>query len=703
MERERLNQRLIALFLDELEEHRQKLERGVLELSSAEAPRGVLEELFRSAHTLKGAAQSVGANEVGSICHDLEHIFQELLSGRAQLTPHLLAAVLAQVDALNGAATRVSSAHGSLPAPPEATPAAEPKQAAPARPARTGGEGGPQGGAIRVHGQNFDLVLSDLESLHTLCSGLEEHLESIEGLQAAAKALTSALKVSAHHGSAGDGGVQACLAQAIALESGLDRVASALQNDLRGLRQSTRRVSDDARSLRMVPFSEICEGLERAVRELSSVTGKELRLTIQDNGVEVDRAVAQRLRDPILHVLRNAASHGIEGPSAREAAGKPRAGQLTIAATLQGSELEVDISDDGRGLDLEALRARAVQLGVPPPSDDKEAAQLVFAAGLSTAAAVTPLAGRGVGLDAVRRTVEGMHGSVRVVSEPGRGTRFHLRVPLHISTLRCILMSIGGQKFSIPCSQVVRVLTVRADALSSLDSTQVVRSEGQAVPVLSLAHVLGLDATAAEGSAPALVIAADGRQVALVVDELLGESECILRPLPSRLSGLQNLSGIATPPSGRAALVLNGGDLARAALRIVTAGAAPAPLHAPTQRPRLLVVDDSLTTRTLLKSVLEGAGYEVVAAGDGAEAWHLLQGEAFSLVVSDVQMPNMDGVTLTQTIRQSAALARLPVVLVTALGSDEDRRRGLEAGATAYLTKTAFDQRTLLDTIASLV
>jgi two-component system chemotaxis sensor kinase CheA len=375
-------------------------------------------------------------------------------------------------------------------------------------------------------------------------------------------------------------------------------------------------------------------------------------------------------------------------------------GQLTITASLRGSELELVIADDGRGLNLSALRARAERMGLPPPADDTDAARLVFVSGLSTAPSVTPIAGRGVGLDAVRRSVEAMHGTVKAVSDPGRGTRFHLRVPLIVSTLRCMVVAAGEQKLAIPCSQVGRVVHVRARELFSVESAQTISVAGAAVPVLALSHVLGLKAAPTRDSAPALLLSGEGRTFAFVVDELLSEGESVLRPLPPRMQGTPNFSGVAKLTGGQFALVLHGGDLCRAALRVLFSGTAALPLSAPTKPARILVVDDSLTTRTLLKSVLEGAGYEVVTASDGAEAWRLLQHDAFSVIVSDVQMPNMDGVTLTQMIRRSAALARVPVVLVTALGSDEEKQRGLDAGATAYLVKTAFDQQALLEAVA---
>lgn len=342
-------------------------------------------------------------------------------------------------------------------------------------------------------------------------------------------------------------------------------------------------------------------------------------------------------------------------------------------------------------------------MGLPAPENDAEAEQLVFILGLSTSSTLTSIAGRGVGLDAVQRSVEGMHGSVRVESERGKGTRFFLRVPLVVSTLRCLCVAVHGQTFAIPCPQIKRIANLEAGDLFFLDGSHAARVDGQAVPVISLARVIGEQELPLSSSVSVVLIEGEARSIAFVVDEIVSEGESVLRSLPARLSGLANVSGVVSLPTGSFALVLSPNDLCRGALRMLRSGGLSLRLNASRAPRRLLVVDDSLTTRTLLKSILEEAGYHVTTAPNGAEARRLLEVEPFSLVVSDVQMPHMDGLELTQYIRSTERFTHLPVVLVTALGSEHERQLGMDAGANAYLSKTAFDQQSLLRTIASHV
>jgi two-component system chemotaxis sensor kinase CheA len=455
----------------------------------------------------------------------------------------------------------------------------------------------------------------------------------------------------------------------------------------------------------MLPFAEACEGLERAARDLASDTGKEVDVVIAGADIELDRSILEALRDPLLHLLRNAIDHGLETPVQRQAAGKPGRGRVVIEAALQGDRVRITVADDGRGLEVGAIREAAARRKLPPPADEREAARLIFSPGFSTTRLVTKLSGRGVGLDVVKSRIEGLHGSVSCKLEHRPGLAVVLDVPLTLTTIRAVLLVAGGQVYALPQAHIETMLRVGPGDLRSMEGHEVLSLGGTPVPVAPLTDLLGLPppATTAEKTAVVVLKVGDHR-LAIAVDELRAEQDILVTNLGARLRRVRHFGGATLLPSGRIALILNAAELLRTAFQRTSSASLAQRLttRAP-DRKRLLVVDDSVTTRTLVKSILEAAGYAVQAAADGNEAWQLLQERGADLVVSDVEMPRMDGFDLTAAIRRSPRFRQLPVILVTALESEVDRMRGMEAGADAYLPKSAFDQRNLLETVSQLL
>jgi two-component system chemotaxis sensor kinase CheA len=489
------------------------------------------------------------------------------------------------------------------------------------------------------------------------------------------------------------------------LQRRLDGAAGGLAQQLRSVEQAAEQLDEEVRQLRMLPVAEAFHGLERTVRDLAAAANKAIDLVIQGGEVALDRTVIELLKTPLLHLVRNAVDHGIESQAERVSSGKPSRGRIVVAAVLRGDRVSVRVQDDGRGLDLEALREQVRRRGLPEPYDDAELARLIFLPGVSTARLVTDVSGRGVGLDVVRSQVEALRGTIDVTFEPGRGAGFTLTVPLTLTTMRVLMVQSAGQIFGLPVVQIERLLRVGIDEVASVGGRSVVMLNGSALPLVSLAKILGLG----EGEqplsrkVPAVVLIAAGQRIGLAVQALLEEREVLVKSLGSRIKRLRHFSGTTIRPDGRVALLLSAMALVETALA-QPAGGAVLPTPSPAAvRKRLLVADDSITTRTLIKTILEASGYEVAAAADGAEAWQLLQDKNFDLVVSDVDMPRMDGFALTETIRGSKRFRTLPVILVTALESDADKVRGMQAGADAYLKKSAFDQRNLLETIRRLL
>jgi two-component system chemotaxis sensor kinase CheA len=486
------------------------------------------------------------------------------------------------------------------------------------------------------------------------------------------------------------------------LERELLALRGQLADEGRAMAQGTRRLAAEIRELRLVPWGEATAGLDRVARDVAQALRKEVEVVVEGAGLEVDQSVVAALRDPLAHLVRNAVDHGLEAPAARAAAGKPPRGLIKLTAQVAGPRVLVQVSDDGGGLDAEALRSAAERRGIPVPEDRARLLELVFLPGFSTRERADEVSGRGVGLDAVASTVRALRGHLRVESEPGRGTAFTLSLPATLHGMRALVARDGGQPFALAATEVERVARVTPDRLRTSDGRPVLVLDAP-VPAAPLSHVLGLAAGPWDPAARrlAVVLSMGGRRGALLVEDVLAERELALEPLGEGLASQPFVAGAALLAAGDLALVLRSDELLDA-LRAAPA-AAPQRAAPAARKRRIVLADDAATTRALARSLLEAAGYEVAVAPDGEAALALLSQNGADLVLSDVEMPRMDGIELTRAVRATPRLAKTPVVLLTGLASEEDRRRGLEAGADAYLVKSSFDQRVLLDTVAELL
>lgn len=699
MSKDLLAQRLFAVFLSELEEHLEVLGRDLLAIEQAERAEeraALVDNMFRAAHSLKGASRSVQVSSIERICHRLEQHFHELRMGTRSLSKELLQLLFSEVDALSAEAQRLAGA-----APPSAVPVSSPASPAKA-PAATResppvykpqARDVPSERVLRIAAEKVDVLLARASELTTLTSVLDGQLGAFDTLRQLVRAFQL---------DAADGDPVSLQQQLAQLAKNIELQEDGFRKHVAAVLRGSERLDDDAQRLRLVPFAETCEGLDRAVRDLSQSLGKPVELLIEHNNVEIDRAIAQRLRDPLLHLLRNALSHGIESQDERIRRQKPRLGKIVISAALLGRQVEISVSDDGAGFDVARIRARAEAMQLDVEVSERELLRYTFVAGFSTASKVTEVSGRGVGLDAVKSAIEGVHGSVELSSTFQRGSRFGLLLPLTLSKIRCVFVVAGGRPYALPASHVLRVVRFAPSELVVVEGRELFKGPDGLVPLASLSALLGLAAARADDALrTALIVQGDERTVALVVEELGVEREITARALPSRVASVKQVSSATFVELGRIALVLNPLDLCRRALQNPTLRGAGA--QANVHRPRVLVAEDSPTTRAVLKSVLEEAHYEVTTAQDGEQAFMLLQQRPFDILISDVQMPNKDGFELAESVRNDERLARLPIVLMTSLESEADRLRGLRAGASAYLTKGAFDHRTLLETMAALL
>ena len=734
MNKAALIESLMSTFVEEVAEHVRSFNSDLLALESGQGDAApLLQSLFRTAHNLKGASRAVDVGVIESACHSLEDILARARDGQRPLDAEAFRVLFATADAIQDAgarlqqnqslaasplaelttrliapvpgADRLPSAGSPAPAPsvPNATPTTVMAPDAATLDRR-------DADTLRVSANKLDTVLNRSGELLLAVRQTERRRDEWTSLADAGGGLAAdfgRLKALVLPDALPEGraALQNVGAGIDKMRDGLERVVAEATTGNRGLIRTAGDLDAGVRSLRMVPFAEAGQGLERAVRDLALAAGKEVVFKLVGQEVELDRAVAERLKDALLHLVRNAVDHGIEAPGERTTAGKPAAGVITVSAALKGAQVEIAIADDGRGLDRARIREAARAKGLPESAEDRELLALVFRPGFSTARALTAVSGRGVGLDVVKSQVNALHGTVALESVAGAGTTFTLTVPLTLTLIRAVLVESAGRTFAVATTQVMSLRRLIPKEVRNVGGREMLATIHGLLPLVSMAEALGLAPPRrdrGQGGFVVLVEAGTSR-VAFVVDGLLAEQDLVVTGLGRRLRRVPNVAGCALLEDGGIALILSAAELAESALqtpagRLLIPSAAP-----PAVRKRLLVADDSVTTRTLEKAILEEAGYEVRLAADGHQAWRILQKESIDLVVADIEMPGMDGFTLVETLRHSTVLPRIPVVLVTSLSSDKDRARGLEVGADAYIVKSGFDRNGLLEAIGQLL
>ena len=469
----------------------------------------------------------------------------------------------------------------------------------------------------------------------------------------------------------------------------------------------------NSKKLLMLPLATLAGLLSKLVRDQCRDQGKEAELTMRGEEVTIDKRILEQLKDPLVHLLRNCIDHGIETPEQRGRAGKPSRAEITLTVSpVNSNQVEISVSDDGAGIDVEKVKAAALKRGIVAPNasdqlSEAAALALVFETEVSTSPMITRVSGRGLGLAIVREKAEKLGGRVAIESRRGSGTTIRMTLPLTLATFRGVLVESARRLFILPTAQVERVTRFKPQEVQTVEGRRTLALNGRAVALVDLAEVLQLPATppkpGAPETTPILVLGAGEQRVAFAVDAVLDEREVLVKRLAKPLSRVRNIAGATVLGSGEVAPILNVADLLKSA-RTAGGGVRTAPAATPSAAPakRILVVEDSITSRMLLKGILESAGYEVKTAVDGIDAFTALRAERFDLVVSDVEMPRMDGFDLTARIRADRALAEVPVVLVTALESREDRERGIDVGANAYLVKSNLDQSDLLEALRRL-
>lgn len=492
----------------------------------------------------------------------------------------------------------------------------------------------------------------------------------------------------------------------------MSSLSSAVQKAQWELSSKVDSLLGDFKNSMLLPFSSLLEVFPRLIRSLSVDQGKKCELEVFGENVRIDRRILEMLQDPLMHMVRNSIDHGIENEADRMASGKSVTGKIFFSITQTDRDVvKIVYGDDGRGIDSEKLRLTAMQQGLVSREeaermDRRSILELVFVSGMSTSEIITDISGRGLGMAIVRDKIESLGGSVVVASPEGKGIRIVMNIPVALTSFRGIVVETGGRVFVVPKSGIRKVLLVRQEDIGSVGGRETILYSGRPIPLIGLSDILELGAAETDKTSFPVFIMGKGRKAtAISVEELLGEQDVMAKSMGPMLKRVRNISGISMLGSGKLAPILHAPDMIRTALGINSGVKLRSFSHqvGVKEMKNVLVAEDSITSRMLLKNVLEAAGYSVSTAVDGRDALNRIKHDLPDILVSDVEMPHMDGFTLTAEVRKMAQSSSLPIVLVTSLGSQEDRERGVDAGADAYIIKSSFDQSNLLEVISRLV
>ena len=790
------DEELRVLFQAESEEHLQRMDEGLLRLEQEPQNQSVLEEVYREAHSLKGAARMIGVRDVETVAHRFEDLLGPAKRGQATLTADLVdrlskvlegmrqlvdqaitgnpsgVDIISLLDSLTEPSSDLTS-EKSKPSPPpqseipstsstttlskgpeqeenivgwapptipleEETKPASRTTASPETPEKaTGKVSLATSETIRVDSKRLDSLMMHAGELTVTKSRLNHRVHEIDQLRMLRdrwrrdlpqhRVMITKAGASLHKELGGQLQRFYQEQQSRLEEFGelLEHFANAAHEDQQRLESLAYQIDEGVRNVRLLPFSILFERYRRTVRDISRELGKSVDLVIEGGDTKADKQVLDELKAPLMHVVRNAIDHGIETQEERIKTGKPRSGTVRLSASQRGNTIVVTVTDDGRGLDVEAIKQTALRHNMRRKEEldsltSADLYALVMASGFSTSKAISDISGRGIGMDVVRTTVERLKGTISLDSVPGKGCQIHIELPVTLSTMRVLTIFVDQNSYAVPIEFVEGVRLVQLNALFSLEGHKAMSVDGETVSVIPFSDLLqikkgsepdpkdgewalkGERGVENHGSVPCVLLKGGTFRMGFLVDTLGDEQEVVLKPYSTLLKRVRNVSGCTILGTGEICTILNPADLLRSAQKRFSE-MGKAPVSSSTNKQTILLVEDSLTIRAHIKGKLQQAGYEVVTAVDGIDGFNRLQSQPFEAVISDVQMPRMDGFALTTTIRNDPAYTNLPVILFTSLSDEESQLRGQDAGATAYVVKTEFADVFLIETLGRLL
>jgi two-component system chemotaxis sensor kinase CheA len=784
--------RLRGMFKMEADERLKAITSGLMELEktlSSDKQEQVIESVFREAHSLKGAARAVNAQNIEVVCQSLEGALARLKHGEIKVSSNLLNIFHHAVDTLNVMLLSPDKDHAEVQNllkqletldscqdndwlesckktetingyhPP--TDLASCRQALDSHAIPAGespdkdknivivntvlGKSAvkvPESQAfqetVRIATSKLDSLMLQIEELLSVKLAAKQNTESLLDIKNSVDTwekqlarVQSELPIFKQHldkkkkaGITDQAGL--LLQKAIdfinwnytftkSLQNKINEQVKNAEVGLRALEVKVDTLQEDLKNTLMLPFSTILEAYPKMVRDLTAVQGKEVDLLLFGKEVEIDKRILEELKDPLIHIVRNCIDHGIEMPDIREIGQKPRRGKITISIKqVEGSRVEVIISDDGAGIQIDKVIEAAVKRNIitfqqAQKISKQESLSLIFKSEVSTSQNISEISGRGLGLAIVKEKIDKLRGSITVESIPGNGTLIRILLPVTLTSLSGIIVRAAGQIFAVPTENVEQVVRMRREQIKTVENMKTVSFNGRIISLVDLSDVLGIAEENIENKKSdyirLLILSQEGKSIAFRVDEIVNEQEILLKSLGAPLLRVKNIAGATILGSGKVVPILNTTDLIKSAINFSSGTKAVSALaqDIKLKKRNVLVVEDSITSRALLKNILEAAGYLVKTAVDGIDAYTNLRTGHFDLVVSDIEMPRMNGFELTAKIRADDKLAHLPVVLVTGLESREDRERGIDVGANAYIAKSSFDHGNLLKTIQMII
>jgi two-component system, chemotaxis family, sensor histidine kinase and response regulator WspE len=735
---------LLELFRSEAESQMQLLTEGLLALDRNAQDLAAIEPLMRAAHSIKGAARIVDLDDVERLAHAMEDCFVAAQKGKLRLNTQRIDRLLAGIDLIS----RISSlSEAEAPAwleankltigevllgvydaadPDKLNKEAQPEPAfvaksAPAKPdepADTTNVRDEQ--VLKVNVRNFDRLLSLASESRITANALHPFLQSMRHFKKKQHEMLAALDQ---------------LAQEVVSTGADDRLVEKIQfiqHKSEPLRQAlverlsdieayerrvlagTQEILDEVLTLRMRPFRDGVHAFPRMVRDLARSLGKDVRLDIYGEDTLVDRDILARMESPLNHILRNAVDHGLEPAEERAACGKPAEGTIRLEARHSAGMLAIQVSDDGRGVDPERIRKKIVDQKMATPQmaaamSNDELLDFLFLPAFSLKETTSEVSGRGVGLDVVHATVRQLYGSIRLETDPGKSFRTHITLPLSQSVVRVVVLEIAGEAYAAPIAKIERVMNVMPKDIHTLEDRQFFTLNKEHVGLVSAAQLLELgESPPATEALPVIVIGSGQRRYALAVDRIVGEENLAVQPIDASFGKIRDISAAALLDDGSPALILDIADLLVSIEKLLSEGglhrlAKHGAADGGSKVKRILVVDDSLTVREMERKLLLSRGFEVSVAVDGMDGWNAVRSSDFDLVITDVDMPRIDGIELVTLIKKDSRLHNLPIMIVSYKDRPEDRARGVTAGADYYLTKGSFHDETLLEAVYDLI
>ena len=762
---------MLELFRLEAESQTAVLSAGVLAVEELERSPQTIEAMMRAAHSLKGAARIVGLEPAVRVAHAMEDCFVAAGKGLFHVRPEHVDLLLASVDFLSSiakaddalapqgrwaaeadglvarlaalltgpgvappaparAAAPLTTDTAPEPPPPAPTPVAGATTAPPAPPAPE--EPAALPASARPLDQTDRVVRVSADSLTRLVGLAGESLvetrqlrpfvDSLLALRAAQVELCDTVALVEERFKAEEARVPPPLLgmlarvreRADACLTGLVKRVDDFESFARRNEDLSNRLHHEVIVSRMRPLADGIRGFPRLVRDVARTLGKQVRFEVRGEQTGVDRDILDKLEAPLSHLIRNALDHGLEAPPEREAAGKPAVGTIRLEARHRAGMLHITLTDDGRGIDVEHLRAKAVARGLVAPQvagqlSELELLEFLFLPGFSTKDQVTEISGRGVGLDVVQSMVKGVGGTVRVATQVGRQTVFTLQLPITMSVIRALLVDIGGEPYAFPLTRIDTILHCSHADVRTVEGRQYFDRDGVSIGLVIAAQILEMPERGQPADPmPVVVISDRGQQFGMIVDAFLGERDLEVRPLDRRLGKVPDINSASLLENGNPVLIVDVEDLVRSIDNVLTGRRLSRVefeklAEQSRQRKRILVVDDSITVRELERQLLQARGFAVDVAVDGMDGWNAIRSARYDLVVTDVDMPRMDGIGLVALIKNDPARKDIPVVIVSYKDREEDRLRGLDAGANRYLTKSSFHDETFVHTIIDLV